>query len=59
MLDPWHDVLERDSAYYEYEQSLPTCDECGEKIHDDYYYDINGEILCEDCLKKYRRTTEC
>lgn len=35
---------------------LPKCDRCREHIQDDDYYDVDGEILCESCMKKkYRR----
>lgn len=38
---------------------LPKCDICGEHIQDDYLYDINGDIFCEECLNKYfRKDTE-
>lgn len=40
-------------------EKLPVCDCCGERIQDEYYYEIDGEILCEECLKdRYRRDTE-
>ncbi len=35
---------------------LPVCDCCGNRITDETYYDIHGEILCEECLTdKYRK----
>ena len=35
---------------------LPLCDICGEPIQDDYYFEINGERICEDCLtENYRK----
>lgn len=37
---------------------LPNCEapRCGKLIQDDYYFEIEGEILCEDCMnKRYRR----
>ena len=38
---------------------LPECDYCGHKIQSDHYYDIDGEILCEECLHEhYRKRTE-
>lgn len=38
--------------------SLPVCEECHERIQDEDYYDVDGEILCENCMKKrYRRFT--
>jgi formylmethanofuran dehydrogenase subunit E len=37
---------------------LPTCAECGEPIQDDYCYEIDGEIICEECLNdNYRHFT--
>ena len=40
-------------------EQLPVCDECGKRIQDDIYFDIDGEILCEKCLnRKYGRRTE-
>lgn len=40
---------------------LPVCEgfRCGKRIQDEDYYDVDGEILCEECMKrKYRRKTE-
>ena len=50
-------------AYDRYKESLlerlPVCDECGKRIQDDMYFDIDGEILCEKCItRKYGRRTE-
>ena len=40
-------------------EMLPTCEKCHERIQDEDYYDVDGEILCEACMKrKYRRKTE-
>lgn len=34
---------------------LPRCDDCHKPIQDDYYYEVYGEILCEECMKdRYR-----
>jgi formylmethanofuran dehydrogenase subunit E len=33
------------------EARLPHCEYCGEAIYETYF-DINGEIMCEDCLRK-------
>lgn len=30
---------------------LPKCDYCNEPITDDFYFEINGDIICEECLK--------
>lgn len=40
---------------------LPVCEgfRCGKRIQDEDYYDVDGEILCEECMRrKYRRYTE-
>ena len=42
-------------------EGLPVCEghKCGKRIQDDMYFDIDGEILCEDCIiRKYGRRTE-
>lgn len=33
------------------ELMYPHCDYCGETLEDELY-DIGGEILCENCMKK-------
>lgn len=41
------------------EERAPRCIHCGEHIADDYYYEIDGDILCLDCLNElYRKDTE-
>ncbi len=51
-------------AAYEAEQErqldkLPKCDYCGEPITDDYCYNINGDIICEECLNdNFRKPTD-
>ena len=38
---------------------LPECSECGEKIQDEYCYEVNGEFICEQCMKdNHRKSTE-
>jgi formylmethanofuran dehydrogenase subunit E len=57
------DSLSRDIDNYERAQAralakLPRCSECDEPIQDDFCYEINGELICEECMKGYRRSTE-
>lgn len=48
-----------DYARAEAEKELPVCTCCGEPIQDDFYYEIDDEILCEECLKdNYRKSVE-
>lgn len=40
-------------------EALPHCDECGEPIQDDFYFEINDTIMCECCLiRDHRKRTE-
>ena len=55
MRDPIDEALDRrDMALTEYENSCPMCDVCGLRLTaDEYYYDIDGDIVCSDCLIDY------
>lgn len=56
--DPIRDFDRWQAEQQAWEDSLPHCDRCGEPI-DDYVYEIDGEILCHDCVvDKYRRDVE-
>ena len=38
---------------------LPVCDFCGRRISDPYYYEVMGDVICEDCMnEEYRRDTD-
>lgn len=47
--DRWEEEKERAIA------KLPRCDYCNEPIQDDYCYDLDGEVICEDCLNRHFR----
>lgn len=32
-------------------RNCPICKWCGEPIRNDYAYEINGVLVCEDCIK--------
>lgn len=34
---------------------LPVCGYCDQPIQDDFYYEIEGEIICETCLDRHFR----
>ena len=37
----------------------PQCEKCGKHIQDDYYFEINNEVLCQGCMEdQYMRSTE-
>jgi hypothetical protein len=59
--DPHDDFDRLDRKQAEHEARLPRCEEkkCGKRIDEDFYFEIDGEILCEECMKRrYRRSTE-
>ena len=56
--DPDADFVRRDREQQEWEDSLPHCECCGDPI-DDYVWEIDDEILCDECAKaKFRRDVE-
>ena len=57
--DPLEDFDRLDREQASYEERLPVCEDCGEAINDDFYYEIDNEIICEECMKhRYRKYTE-
>mgnify|MGYP007037194154 CR=1 FL=1 len=56
--DPARDLVQWQKEQQEWEDRLPHCDNCNEVV-DDYVFDIDGEILCIECMiAKYRRDVE-
>lgn len=53
--DPLSDFDRYDRQQEEWLNSRPVCDCCGEPIQDDFCYEINGDLICEDCLDMYFR----
>ena len=43
----------RQEALEAYYAMRPVCDECGEHIHEDHYYQIGNKIICPDCLDDF------
>ena len=35
------------------EARCPVCDHCGEPITGEYYYDVDGELMCEECFDEW------
>lgn len=57
--DPGHDFDLYDSDLQAELDRLPKCCCCDNEIQDEYYYEINGEIVCEECLnEKHRKSVE-
>lgn len=51
---------ERYSSWQEEElEKLPICCECNECIQTSYYYEINDEPVCFDCIEdNHKKSTE-
>lgn len=57
--DPLMDFDRYDREQERQRERLPKCEDCGKRIDDDHYFEIDGEILCEDCvIRRYRKNTE-
>ena len=57
--DPIRDFDRYDALMADREAKLPQCEDCGEPINDDLYYEVDGEFLCEKCMHdRYARSTE-
>lgn len=55
--DPEDDFDHLDLEEAMYHARLPICEKCKNTIEEEDYYEIDGEILCEDCMKeKYGRS---
>lgn len=53
--DPLSDFDRYDRQQEEWLNSRPVCDCCDEPIQDDFCYEINGDLICEDCLDMHFR----
>lgn len=56
--DPIRDFENYDRDLERELRRLPCCAKCGERIQDDECWEIDGEIICTECLEdNYRRFT--
>lgn len=37
------------------EKLVPVCCYCNRPVMDDYYYEINDEVICAECLNQHFR----
>ena len=56
----WSDDPIKDAERYIAKQEkqlskLPKCADCGERVQDDFYFEINDEVICPDCLDSHYR----
>lgn len=51
--DPNADFDRWDAEQQKELEALPVYDYCDEHILEEFYYEINGDIICADCLDKH------
>ncbi len=51
--DPIADFMAYDAERESELERLPVCSCCDEPIQEDFFYEINDEVLCEVCMKSY------
>lgn len=37
------------------EAQVPICNYCGKPVAEDFYYEINDEVFCAECLEQHFR----
>lgn len=57
--DPVRDYDRYDAAMQIKLSRTPKCEDCANHIQDDEYFDVDGTILCGDCMNdRYRKYTD-
>lgn len=56
----WTDDPVRDAANYDAErekilEQLPLCNECNERIQDEYYFEVRGWTICPECMEGHKK----
>lgn len=49
--DPERDFLRHDAKKQRELERLPKCAECGEPIQSERCYEVDGGLICQDCLE--------
>jgi formylmethanofuran dehydrogenase subunit E len=57
--DPARDAARHDAEQQRRLDNLPRCCYCDEPIQDEYAYLIDGEWICEECMKEQFRVPVC
>ena len=53
--DPYTDFLRHDAAEDRYLRMLPICIGCGQRIDEEYFWNINGATYHEGCAAEVYR----
>ena len=55
--NPLSDFARHDAEQQAQLDKLPKCSECGYPIQEEYCWEMNGEYICERCLKDNHRVS--
>ncbi len=53
--DPEADAAAYDAELARLESQVQECSYCGKPVAEDYYYEINDEVICSECLDEHFR----
>lgn len=53
--DPIADAAAYDAELARLEEQVPVCSYCGKPVAEDYYYEINDEVICAECMDRHFR----
>lgn len=53
--DPVADAAAYDAELARLEEKVPACSYCGRPVAEDFYYEINDEVICASCLDQHFR----
>lgn len=57
--NPVRDAMNYDMERQKELDSLPKCDICGQPIQDEDLYDLDGTLVCEECLnREYKKPVD-
>lgn len=56
--DPARDYSRLDYEQYKYEQQCPVCNDCGDPITAEKYWEFHGIYYCEQCVGEHGHYVE-
>lgn len=57
--DPPRDYAQWDADRHRKLSRRPKCNDCDEYIESDHYFEVEGDLLCLDCMNdRYRKSTD-
>ena len=53
--DPVADFYRHDAQQQAELDKLPRCSECDKPIQEEFCYEVNGELICDECMHNNHR----